>query len=417
MLKIGRRHIDKKAIIKGIFNLATAKLLSAFRTTPLMVLGITAIAFFQMEVMPISLFLAIPTISYITLIFGMTITFFFNRSRGFFILFILFLSQLGMGAFTPVSIDKMVALQSAYSMISVVLPINLVFFGSILERGILSSWGQKYFIAILLQVAFIMGLTLPGDRDLISGINGKFLGLSFMPQTSIPDIAQITFILSGVLLIMKRRRADAHFRTASLGVLVALVFAHHFHNDPIAVPMFYGAAELIIILAVIQDYYFKAYMDELTGLPSRRSLNEDMMKLDGAYVIAMLDVDFFKKFNDTYGHDAGDDVLRLIAGVMKEFKGGKAFRYGGEEFTILFPGKSLAVAISSLEELRMNISKCRFALRDGSKNKKGSKMLNVTVSIGVAESNRKAINPDEVIKAADTALYRAKEKGRNCVSQ
>ncbi len=151
-------------------------------------------------------------------------------------------------------------------------------------------------------------------------------------------------------------------------------------------------------------------------MPSRRSLNEDMLALEGTYVIAMLDVDFFKKFNDTYGHDAGDDVLRLIAGVMKNFKAGKSFRYGGEEFTILFPNKSLAEAIPALEKLRESIAKCKFALRGSSSKKAAERKLNITVSIGVAESNHKLASPEEVIKAADTALYRAKDNGRNCVS-
>ena len=163
-----------------------------------------------------------------------------------------------------------------------------------------------------------------------------------------------------------------------------------------------------------QDYYFKAYLDELTNLPSRRSLNEEMMNLNNIYTIAMVDVDFFKKFNDKYGHDAGDDVLRLIARVMKEHNKGKAFRYGGEEFTIVFPGKKMEDAVPCLEELREKISKCKFLLR-GEREKGIDRRLNVTVSIGVAESTTKSIGPEEVIKAADAALYQAKEQGRNCV--
>jgi diguanylate cyclase (GGDEF)-like protein len=143
-----------------------------------------------------------------------------------------------------------------------------------------------------------------------------------------------------------------------------------------------------------------------------------MLKLGSNYTIAMVDVDFFKKFNDTYGHDAGDDVLRLIGKVMKNFKGGKTFRYGGEEFTVLFPGKSLSEAIPYLEVLREEIAKSKFVLRQDSKRKKNTnKKLSITVSIGAADSNHKEISPDEVIKLADKALYRAKENGRNCVSQ
>ena len=115
------------------------------------------------------------------------------------------------------------------------------------------------------------------------------------------------------------------------------------------------------------------------------------------------------------GHDAGDDVLRMIACVMKEFKGGKSFRYGGEEFTILLPEKSLSEAIVQLDELREAIAKSKFVVRGNSKT--GGRKSTVTVSIGAAESTSKLVSYDDVIKAADKALYRAKENGRNCVSK
>ena len=417
MQKKRRRRIDKKALAKAVVRVVATKMLAAMRTTPLGVMLVTGIAFFQAEALPAALSSSIPTISYTILVFGMAITSCFNRNRFFFILLILFLSQLGMATFIPEHIDKNFALQSSYSVISVLLPLNLLFFSSLSERGILSGWGQRNLMLILVQVAFLMVLILSGERGFLQVINEKFIFFSFMPQTPLPHIAVITFIVTGVLLLIKRRRATIHFKIAIFSALVAIACAHHFSNIPIAIPLFYTAAGLIIIVSVIQDYYFKAYLDELTALPSRRSLNEDMMKLDGIYVIAMVDVDFFKKFNDTYGHDAGDDVLRLIARRMEECKSGKCFRYGGEEFTILFPGKKLIEVVPYLEELRGKIAKCKVVLRGEDKGGRMlSRRLNVTVSIGAAESTHKSINPEEVIKAADMALYRAKDQGRNCVS-
>ncbi|HEY3423364.1 MAG TPA: GGDEF domain-containing protein [Negativicutes bacterium] len=424
MPKSRRRRINEETVIRRpiITSIKTAAtriaemILATVRTTPIGVVLIAVIAFFQVEVLPGSLVAAIPIISYMTLIFGMTITSCFNRSRAFFILLTLFLSQLGLGTMIPAHINKVFALQGIYAMTCLLLPLNLLFFSSRAERGILSSWGQRYFMFIFLQVAAVLAMIFSDDQELLSQINGKFIAFSFMPQTPIPDVAIIAFLISGLLLLVRRRRTNAHFKTAVFGTLIAIAFAQHFKSVPIAIPLFYAAAGLIMIVAVIQDYYFKAYLDELTGLPSRRSLNEDMLALEGTYVIAMLDVDFFKKFNDTYGHDAGDDVLRLIAGVMKNFKAGKSFRYGGEEFTILFPNKSLAEAIAALEKLRESIAKCKFALRGSSSKKAAERKLNITVSIGVAESNHKLASPEEVIKAADTALYRAKDNGRNCVS-
>src|SRR4029077_7824091 len=84
--------------------------------------------------------------------------------------------------------------------------------------------------------------------------------------------------------------------------------------------------------------YCCAFVDALTGLPNRRALDEALARLSGDYALAMVDVDHFKQFNDTHGHDAGDRVLRSVAQQLRATRGGQAFRYGGEEFCLLFTG-------------------------------------------------------------------------------
>jgi diguanylate cyclase (GGDEF)-like protein len=176
---------------------------------------------------------------------------------------------------------------------------------------------------------------------------------------------------------------------------------------------------------VIETAYAMAYHDELTGLPARRSLNNTLQSLGRSYAIAMLDIDFFKKFNDRYGHDVGDQVLCMVASHINRVSGGgKPFRYGGEEFTIVFPGKSKNDVIPYLENLRESIAGAQFGLRGKNrpkktpkkkKSKRNPKTVSVTISIGVAEPGRNFSKPAEVMKGADLALYRAKKKGRNCV--
>jgi diguanylate cyclase (GGDEF)-like protein len=178
-------------------------------------------------------------------------------------------------------------------------------------------------------------------------------------------------------------------------------------------------AGLILIIGVVEASYFMAYRDELTGIPARRALKESMMKLGGKYAIAMIDIDLFKKFNDTYGHDAGDEVLRMVASSLGQVTGGgKAFRFGGEEFTILFANKTKDEVIPHLEELRKDIAKQKHTYRKkkkvNGKDKTVTKQLGVTISIGVAEKNENCKTADEVLKAADKALYKAKKNGRNC---
>jgi PleD family two-component response regulator len=182
-------------------------------------------------------------------------------------------------------------------------------------------------------------------------------------------------------------------------------------------------------MSVLQDTYNMAFRDDLTGLPSRRALNEQLAGLGRRYVMAMVDVDHFKRFNDTYGHDVGDQVLKMVASKLQGVKGGgKPYRYGGEEFTIIFPRRKMAETISCLEDLRKEIAGYQLWLRSPDRPKKaregekqrnqsrGETAVSVTVSIGVAES-AEGHTPAEILRDADKALYRAKHKGRNQTSK
>lgn len=138
----------------------------------------------------------------------------------------------------------------------------------------------------------------------------------------------------------------------------------------------------------------------------------------------MLDIDFFKRFNDRYGHDVGDQVLCMVASHLDRVGGGgKPYRYGGEEFTIIFPNKSKKEARPFLESLRESIAGAQFKVRGKKRPRKAPKKktraknpktVSITISIGAAEPGRDLSKPAEVMKAADKALYRAKRKGRNC---
>ena len=168
-----------------------------------------------------------------------------------------------------------------------------------------------------------------------------------------------------------------------------------------------------------------AYLDELTGLPGRRALSDKFSRIGGTYTIAMLDVDHFKKFNDAYGHDAGDAVLRMIAGKMSKVSGGgQSYRYGGEEFAIVFTGKDSRESVRYLEALREAIASKTFIIRRVGRRDEDTitkpvknNTVTVTVSIGFADSSGSKTSPWDVLKQSDKALYRAKGKGRNCVSE
>jgi two-component system cell cycle response regulator len=168
----------------------------------------------------------------------------------------------------------------------------------------------------------------------------------------------------------------------------------------------------------VQNSIEMAITDALTGLHNRRYMENHLATLaeqasahGKPLALMLLDIDYFKSINDSFGHDAGDDVLREFATrVRKSIRGiDLACRYGGEEFVVVMPETDLHVASLVAERLRRSIAGEPFAAS------KGARRIGVTISIGLAtlEQNGEAVA--DVLKRADNALYRAKHEGRNRV--
>lgn len=175
-----------------------------------------------------------------------------------------------------------------------------------------------------------------------------------------------------------------------------------------------AVASGVLVAGVLMASYRMAFHDALTGLPNRRALDEALARVGGHFAVAMVDVDHFKRFNDRHGHDAGDRVLKRVAERLQRTRGARAFRYGGEEFCLLFTGRRTRLAAESLEAVRETIAFDRVRL-PGPARARGPREAKVTVSIGLAERDGELRQPEAVREAADRALYRAKSKGRNRV--
>lgn len=162
----------------------------------------------------------------------------------------------------------------------------------------------------------------------------------------------------------------------------------------------------------------EALVDALTGLHNRKAFDRKAKDLYGqfqeegtSFSVIMLDIDFFKSFNDKYGHQTGDEVLRIVGSMLHEALKGKDFpaRYGGEEFVVLLPTTQLNNARIVAEQIRKNISQKTLKVI-----KTGESLGSITVSLGVSEINS-GDTMDSVIERADKALYLAKASGRNSV--
>ena len=306
------------------------------------------------------------------------------------------------------------------------LPINLALVALLPERGTLTTAGLVRWVLLGVQALAVVFIAQAFPDKALKFLTTHIVPARWTAWTPVQQPAIIAFIGIAVLLILAWLREPQSpvrgYFYAFLAVFAALSW-------PAAGPgqeIWLGTSGLILVIAVIEASYLMAYRDGLTELPGRRALNEALPRLSGQFSVAMVDVDHFKRFNDTYGHDAGDHVLRLVAARLAQAPGGgTAYRYGGEEFAVVFPGKGQDECLPHLEELREMVETHRFTMRrrfrprvkpKNDKERKSRQAIMITVSIGVAERNHRHTSPDQVIQAADKALYRAKEAGRNRVS-
>jgi len=377
--------------------------------------------------------LALPSLSflyYCALAGGMLLAWRFHSSRIFLSLLVLFLAGQALEFFN----EKQLLVAQV---LAVGVPLDFVLIALMHERGF--SRESIAAPAVFLFAQCVVVATLCSGAP---GVSSR----AHHPAASLalPNFAIFLFAAGGIFLLgrflLTRKPADSGMLWSLAAFFLAL------RGAPTArVSTLYAAiAACILAASIIENSYLLAYHDELTTLPSRRAFNEALMSLEEPYSIAVVDIDHFKKFNDTYGHDTGDEVLRLVAANLARVTGGgQAYRCGGEEFNILFPGKTTGDVVEHLENLRRRIESSEFHLRGGDRrqNPRGPERRNerargrarkaqairqlarqkspvalaVTVSIGVATAVGENSDPEIVLKAADQALYRAKENGRNRV--
>jgi GGDEF domain-containing protein len=255
------------------------------------------------------------------------------------------------------------------------------------------------------------------------------LGRSMWPL-AIPPLAALAFVFGLAGLVFKFAKDRRPLDAGLAWLLLPAFFAFSAHGS--ARTGYFAVAALAVTASVVETSYQLAYEDELTRLPGRRAFNQTIASLTDVYSIAMVDVDHFKKFNDTYGHDVGDQVLRMVASRLACVSGeGRPFRCGGEEFAVVFPGKKAAESLEHVERLRRAIEDTTFNVRgpERSKRKRQERRYlhsarhlqnqkvgtSVTVSVGLAQPRGENDDVHGVIEAADKALYAAKQRGRNRV--
>jgi diguanylate cyclase (GGDEF)-like protein len=344
----------------------------------------------------------------------------FNRSRLVFAVALLALTEyvLAGGLATPRQ-------RLFFHATTFLLPLNLALVALLPERGTLTVAGLVRWVLITIQVIGVAFLARAFAEPATAILKFRVAPAALTGWTPVAQPAMLAFLTTLALLVMGWMREPQSPVRGYVAAVIAVFIALSWPPAGPGRDIWLATAGLVLVVAVVEASYLMAYRDGLTNLPGRRALNEALPRLSGQFTVAMIDVDRFKQFNDRFGHDAGDHVLRMVAArLAKVTGGGTAYRYGGEEFAILFPGKSAEECLPHLEELREMVETSRFTMRRRFRPRskpatpKGRQRepVVITVSIGVAEKDSRHSTPDQVVTAADKALYRAKEAGRNRVA-
>ena len=383
--------------------------------------------------------LALPAVTFLyfcATIGGTLLAWRFHSSRTALALLVLFLA----GQALAVSGASHAAIASPGARVlqatSVLIPLNFVLIALMHERGFTMPSMAPMGLLFFVETVIVTVLCRAAEAAPLSHQRHPVMA-------SMPGYGIAAFAVAGIFLLARFLLTHKPLDSALLWSLTASFLSLRFLDAARISTIYSVAAACILAISIIENSYLLAYHDELTTLPSRRAFNDALLRLQDIYSIAVVDIDLVKRFNDTYGHDTGDQVLRLVAtNLARVTGGGQAYRCGGEEFMILFPGKSISEVVDHLEALRAAIEASEFRMRgtdrrqsprgpDRRNQRRGVRSrgqairelakdkpqpaLSVTVSIGVASSTNSNVHPDLVLQAADKALYRAKESGRNRV--
>lgn len=314
-----------------------------------------------------------------------------------------------------------------FSIISVMLPFHLALISIYQERGLLTPIGLVRVAVIALSYLLLYLFWSYGQLALYLPQLPMSMLEMVLHEYYLSEAAAWAFGLCLIPVIASFLLRKTYTDAALLACLISALVMLSGFNHPLISALFVSASLIALAISVVQNSYQMAFIDELTGIPARRALQDKLSTLGKKYTLAMCDIDHFKQFNDTYGHDVGDQVLKMVAAKLaKVTGGGKAYRYGGEEFTLVFPGKSEQEAQPFIEQLRETIANYPMHIRNQDRpedNEKGQQMrhgdngsevVSVTISIGFCEKTAEILDPQAVIKKADEALYVSKKNGRNC---
>lgn len=354
-----------------------------------------------------------------------------KQDKSFFLLLLTILAYTLIEYFSNHRFDNNYYTLIAYPLMCLLFPINVYLMTRVKQddlflhafiRKVVVIFGQiflLYIVTYLLPSLFGESIFKNFQYNLSNLLNHAFVGSQML---SMPQMGLLSFIVCFALCLWTFRKKSTFLDTAFIGVFTTSFISFYFIYERNISTIFFLAAVTCVLFSLLQISHRMAFLDELTNIPGRRALTNALRQYERhPYTLSIMDIDFFKRLNDSYGHEVGDQGLRMISARLSQYaKSGHIYRYGGEEFVLLFPYKHLEEVLDEIEETRALISNSDFFLRSRTRcdneteNEKYPYLasIKITLSAGVAEKVGSE-SSDFVLNMADQALYKAKKTGRN----
>jgi len=364
---------------------------------------------------------------YAVLAAGIWLGWHFNRSRLVFVIVALALADRFLLIFAEESGASVGSGRIVYNAVCILLPLNLVVFSLVKERGFITWHGKWPLGMILVQIIAITLIGAWKQLGLSPYLEYSFIKLRLFDLIPMAQPGLIAFGAAFFILMFRWVKNRSSIECAFFWTLVSSFFALALGDIGPMSTIFFSTAGLVLVISVIETSFNFAFYDDLTGLPARRAFNETISKIGRHFTVAMIEIDSFKKISDRYGLLVGDQVLRMVAAKLEKVTGGGlSYRYGGHRFGVVFPVKFVDETVPHLESLRKGVEIYSFILRgtkrprekpaNPEKYKGPQKRVSLTIAIGAVERTDASVKPKYVIKSADQALLNAQSKGGNQIA-
>ena len=370
----------------------------------------------------------IAALPYIVLTFGLIFGWYFSSSRMILSLLVLALADRALMLFPNTGADQAAVYQTIVAVTAFLVPLNLLAFSIFKEDSLSTLRGVARVVLVLVQPFLLLWLCLPDQHDLASSFTREYIPSLYTDWTPISQPALFAFATALLLHFIRFALHRDPLEGGAIWALSAVFVAYHTSRFGWQPTNFFMAAGLILFVTLFQSFYQRTYRDELTGIPGRLAYEEAIGQLGKRFSLAVIGIDQLTQYANVHGKSVSDQILKRAAPrIQAACSAGQIFRTTGEEFTVLFPGKSATDTLGTLDTVRKSVEAIGLYLRGRDRvweKQRGTKdagsrdrALPITLSIGVGEKLNDSATLTLVIKSAYRGLYEAKGIGGNVVKR